>query len=419
MQRKSVRSTIFSTVALVILLLLSIIPSAVAQDEEPIRVGSTLALTGPFSPTATLHHIAGQAFVAHLNEQGGLLGRPVEWIVFDDESSADNAAALYERLITEEEVDLLMGPYATAAITAGMNVAARYGMVFPHHTASLTYVYDYEWHFPAWHVGLNTHITTNQILFDALENAGIEPGRIAVVTNQAPGPLNVAFGNDVQEPGGAAVIAGERGWEVVLEVEYPVGTTDFGPIAAQIRDADPDFLWVGAIGADGVNLIEALEALDYRPPTQFYLFPAPGPLLDIGEPADGAYSVTLFEEHEPFLSSTGAADMVELYHAAAEEAGVPPSSQIVDVQVAASWAAWQTLVAGVEGAGSLDQEEIANWLLENGVDTVIGHLGFDPEQNNYSDDLTRIKQIQNGRWVVVWPTEFAAPDAEANYVPGG
>jgi branched-chain amino acid transport system substrate-binding protein len=171
MQRKSVRFTIFSTVALVVLLL-SIIPSAVAQDEASIRVGGTLALTGFLSPTATLHHVAGQAFVAHLNEQGGLLGRPVEWIVLDDESSADNAAALYERLITEDEVDLLMGSYGTASITAGMNVAARYGMVFPHHTASLTYVYDYKWRFPAWHIGLNTHITTNEILFDALENAG-------------------------------------------------------------------------------------------------------------------------------------------------------------------------------------------------------------------------------------------------------
>lgn len=417
MKREGFRFTLFTTVAVVALLLLSIVPAA-AQDDEPILIGSSLALTGFLSPTATLHHVAGQAFVAYLNEQGGLLGRPVEWIVFDDESTPDTAAALYERLITEEEVDLLMGPYATASITAAMNVAARYGMVFPHHTASLTYVYDYEWHFPAWHIGLNTHITTNEILFDALDNAGIEPGKIAIVTNQFPGSLNLAFGNDVLEPGGAAIIAAERGWEVVLEVEFPSGTADFGPIAAQVRDAAPDFLWVGSLGADGVNLIEAMEALDYHPPAQFYLWPTAGPLLDLGETSDGAYSVTLFEEHEPFLSIPGAADMVERYHAAAEEAGLSPSSQIVDVQVSASWAAWQTLVAGVEGAGSLDQEEIATWLLENGADTVIGHLDFDPEQHNYSDDLTRVKQIQNGQWVVVWPEEYAAPDAEASYSAG-
>jgi branched-chain amino acid transport system substrate-binding protein len=212
-------------------------------------------------------------------------------------------------------------------------------------------------------------------------------------------------------------MAEERGWEVVLEVEFPSGTTDFGPIAAQVRDADPDFLWVGSLGADGLNLIEAMEALDYHPRGQFYLWPTPGPLLDIGEPAEGAFSVTLFEEHEPFLDNTGAEEMVVLYHAAAEEAGLSESSQIVDVQVSASWAAWQTLVAGVEGAGSLDQDEIGQWLLENGVDTVIGHLAFDPEQNNFSEDLTRIKQIQDGTWIVVWPPEFALPGAEPIYSP--
>jgi branched-chain amino acid transport system substrate-binding protein len=402
---------------MVALLLMSMVPAVMAQD-DPIVVGGSLSLTGFLSPTATLHHVAGQAFVANLNANGGLLGRPVEWIVLDDESSADTAGALYERLVTEDEVDLLMGPYGTGNITAAMNVAARYGMVFPHHTASLTYVYDYEWHFPAWHIGLNTHITTNNILYDALEATGTPPQTIAIVTNQFPGSNNLAFGNDVLDPGGAVLMAQERGWDVVLEVEFPSGTTDFGPIAAQIKEADPDFLWVGSLGADGVNLIEAMEALDYRPRGQFYLWPTPGPLLDLGELAEGAFSVTLFEEHEPFLSTPGAAEMVELYHAAAEEAGLPPSSQIVDVQVSASWAAWQTLVAGVEGAGSLDQEAIANWLLENGVDTVIGHLEFDPEQHNYSDDLTRIKQIQNGKWVVVWPPEFAAPDAEPIYSPG-
>ena len=310
-----------------------------------------------------------------------------------------------------------MGPYGTGNITAAMNVAARYGMVFPHHTASLTYVYDYEYHFPAWHIGLNTHITTNQILFDALASSGAEPGTIAIVTNQFPGSKNLAFGNDVLEPGGAATIAEQYGWEVVLEVEFPSGTTDFGPIAAQVKDTDPDFLWVGSLGADGVNLIEAMEALDYRPRGQFYLWPTPGPLLDLGELAEGAFSVTLFEEHSPFTDNEEAQQMVELYHAAAEEAGLAPSSQIVDVQVSASWAAWQTLVAGVEGAGSLDQDEIGAWLLENGVDTVIGHLEFIPEQNNFSEDLTRIKQIQDGKWVVVWPEELAMPGAVVEYAP--
>lgn len=415
MQGKKVRFRFWGILAILALLAISIAPASFAQDEDPIVVGSTLSLTGFLSPTATLHHVAGQAFVDNLNENGGLLGRPVEWLVYDDESSPDTAAALYERLITEDEVDLLIGPYGTGNITAAMNVAARYGMVFPHHTASLTYIYDYEYHFPAWFVGLNTHITTNQILFDAIASSGAEPGTVAVVTNQFPGSQNLAFGNDVLEPGGAVTVAADNGWEVVLEVEYPTGTTDFAPIAQQIKDADPDFLWVGALGADGVNLIEAMDAIDYQPHAQFYLWPTSGPLLDLGELAEGAFSVTLFEEHAPFTDSEEAQVMLDLYHAAAADAGLSGSSQVVDVQVSASWAAWQTLINGVEGADSLDQESIGDWLLENGSETVVGHLDFNPEENNYGADLDRIKQIQDGSWYVVWPLEYAAPERELIY----
>jgi branched-chain amino acid transport system substrate-binding protein len=376
-----------------------------AQDEEPIRVGGSLSLTGFLSATGIIHQITGQAFVDNLNANGGLLGRPVEWVLLDDESSPDNAAALYERLITEDEVDLLMGPYGTGNITAAMNVAERYGMVFPHHTASLTYAYTYEYHFPSWSVGVNTHITTNNILFDALESVENPPQTIAFVVNEFPGTQFLAFGHESVDPGGAIAIAEERGFEVVLVTEFPTVQPDFGPIAAAVRDADPDFLWMGALGVDGPNLITAMEALDYSPPGMFFMWPAPGPLVALGEPAEGSLSVTLFEEQEPFLSYPQADVMVELFHEGAEEAGLPYTK--VETQSAASWAAWQILVAGVEGCGCLDQEEIGNWLLENGVSTVQGDLFFNPEENNYGPDLDKIKQIQDGEWVVVWPPEFS------------
>ena len=88
-----------------------------------------LALTGPLAPNAAIHKVAGDLFVERLNASGGLLGRPVEWRVLDDESVADQAAALYERLITEDGVDLIMGPYGTGAIAAAIQVAERYGYV--------------------------------------------------------------------------------------------------------------------------------------------------------------------------------------------------------------------------------------------------------------------------------------------------
>src|ERR1700741_4114906 len=91
---------------------------ALAQQPagQPVRIGSTLALTGPLSATAQIHKLVGEIYVEQLNKRGGLLGRPVEWVVKDDQSKPDLARTLYERLITVDKVDLLIGPYATGAI---------------------------------------------------------------------------------------------------------------------------------------------------------------------------------------------------------------------------------------------------------------------------------------------------------------
>ena len=106
-----------------------------APSGDPIVVGSTLSLTGGFAATSGLHKIAGEMFVEQLNEAGGLLGRPVEWQLLDDESVQDNVGPLYDRLITQEGVDLIIGPYATPNIVAAMGAAERHGFVMPQHTA--------------------------------------------------------------------------------------------------------------------------------------------------------------------------------------------------------------------------------------------------------------------------------------------
>src|SRR5262245_25517668 len=87
-----------------------------ALSGEPIVIGSTLSLTGSFGATGVIHKAAGETFVRWINNNGGLLGRPVEWRVLNDESDPAKVTALYERLISQDGVDLIMGPYATPNI---------------------------------------------------------------------------------------------------------------------------------------------------------------------------------------------------------------------------------------------------------------------------------------------------------------
>ena len=379
---------------------------------EPIVIGSTLSLTGFLAPTAAIHKVAGDLFVERLNANGGLLGRPVEWRVLDDESLPDQAASLYERLITEDQVDLIMGPYGTGNITAAMAVAERYGYVFPQHTGSLTYAFDYACQFPAWPTGRYPNITNPELVYDALEASENPPESIGFVINQFPGTVFVAYGypdsDDPQDATGAVQIAEDRGYDVVLDVQFPSDISDWGPIAAQVRDADPDFLYVGALGVDGPNLIAAMDALDYRPDGMFFQWPAPGPLLGAGESADGSLSVTAFEAHPPFTDDPESAEAAAAFQEAATEAGIPYPE--METQASASWAAWQILVAGVEGVGEVDNEAACDYLVDNTIQTIFGDVDFDPEQSNYYGDLSYVKQIQDDDWWVVYPEETAAPD---------
>jgi branched-chain amino acid transport system substrate-binding protein len=144
------------------------------------------------------------------------------------------------------------------------------------------------------------------------------------------------------------------------------------------------------------------------PPRHFHLFPAPGPLA-LSPDGKQALSVTVFEEHPPFMANPRIVRLVGLFREKATKANVPYPN--VDTQVAGSFAAWQVLDAAVTATKSLDDKVLGQWLRANPVDTMIGKLRFDGP-NNYGDDLFKLKQVQDGKWVVVWPSEFAAPGAK-------
>ena len=374
--------------------------SPLAQNAQaPIRIGSTLALTGPLAATSLVHKVVGEIYVEQLNQRGGLLGRKVEWIVKDDQSKPDLARTLYEQLVTSDKVDLLMGPYATGAILSAMGVAQRYHKVLVHHTFGIPSMANYDMQFPAWSLGPDPATTVPNTVFDALAASPAPPKTIAIVTSKFPSVHFMSLG--------AREVAKKRGLQEVLFLEWDFGNLDYGPIAARIKDAKPDFLWVGALGLEGNQLLDAMHKIDYAPKEHFYMYPAPGPMSK-SPLANNALSMTMFEEHAPFTNAPGAAQFIKLYHERAAKAGIPDTS--VEVQAAASYSAWQILEAGVKGAGSLDDKAIAAYLKKNGADTIQGHLRFDGP-HNYGDDLMRVKQVQDGHWVTVYPKAYAAPGA--------
>jgi ABC-type branched-subunit amino acid transport system substrate-binding protein len=374
--------------------------SASAQAPGPIRIGSTLALTGPLATTALTHKLVGEIYLEQLNARGGLLGRKVEWILKDDQSKPELARTLYEQLITSDKVDLLMGPYGTGAILSAMGVAQRYNKVLVHHTFGIPSLAKYDMQFPAWSLGSDPGNTIPNTLFDALAASPKPPKTIAIVTSKFPSIHYLSLGG--------REVAKKRGLQEVLFLEWDFGNRDFGPIAARIKDAKPDLVWVGDIGLEGNMLLDAMKKIDYTPPNHFHIYPAPGPMTKSADGAN-ALSVTIFEEHAPFTGYPMAAEFIKIFNERAAKLGFPDTS--VEVQAAASYSAWQILEAGVRGANSFDDKAIAAWLRKNTVETIHGRLRFDGP-GNYGDDLMKIKQVQNGKWKVVYPAQFAAPGAK-------
>jgi branched-chain amino acid transport system substrate-binding protein len=379
-----------------------------AASGDPIVVGSTLSLSGAFAATGAIHKIAGELFVERLNASGGLLGRPVQWVVRDDESDQAKVSTLYEQLITQDKVDLVIGPYATPNILSAMAVAARHRYTMPQHTAVIAPLLTYECQFPAWSIGPAPNEFVPNQLFEATASLASPPKRIAILTNQNGSTDFVSYGAKDNKTG-AVSITKQKGLDLVLEVRYPPTTTDWAPIAARVRDAKPDLVVNNGLGVDPVNLLQAMAQLGYKPPMMFSLFPAPGPPLGLGATSDGLLSVSIFEPNKPTLDKLGgdATTIVNDFKTRATTAKLPYT--VFETQAAASWNAWEILVAGVKGAGNTDQAAMCDALHAKGADTTFsGHLAFDPKQNNFWPPTQTIKQIQDGDWVTVWPADRAA-----------
>jgi branched-chain amino acid transport system substrate-binding protein len=381
-----------------------------AASARPIVIGSTLSLSGAFAATGQIHKIAGEEFLDRLNKAGGLLGRKVEWVVRDDESDQAKVATLYEQLISQDKVDLIMGPYATPNILSAMAVAERHGYVLPQHTSVLAPLMKYPCQFPGWSMGFAPNEFVPGQLFDAMASLPRPPKKVAILTNQNGSTDFVSYGAGDNKKGFVS-IAKDRGLEVVAEIKYPPGTAaNWAPLAAQVRDAKPDLVINSGLGIDPVNLLQAMAQLNYSPPLMFSMFPAPGPLLKLGPTADRFLSVSIFEPNQVVLDklSPAVTEIVNDFKNRATEAKLPYT--VFETQASASWTAWDILVSGVKVAGSVDNKAICDALHKAGADTTFsGHLTFDPAQNNYWPPTTSgLKQIRDGNWVIVWPAERAA-----------
>ena len=162
------------------------LPGVLRAQGKPIRIGSTLPLTGPLASLAIIHKVTAEICVENLNKRGGLLGRPVEWVLRDDQSKPELTRTLYEQLITSDKVDLIQSPYATASILAAMGVAQRYNKVLLHTSFGIPKLAKYDMQFQTAGSPFDPENVWPNHIFDAAAKLPKPPKTIAIVTSKFP-----------------------------------------------------------------------------------------------------------------------------------------------------------------------------------------------------------------------------------------
>jgi branched-chain amino acid transport system substrate-binding protein len=359
--------------------------------DDPIDIGISLPLTGDFSEPGAGVQRGYEAWAAIVNEQGGLLGREVRLTILDDQSDADRVVSDYEQLIAQDGVDLVFGPFSTRLVVPAGRVAQEYGMLFVEPAGAAPEVFEqgFENLFYAAPAVANDHYNHLADYLLALPE-GERPETAAYAAMDDPFAQGTAYGlQEKLEAGGIETVADEV---------YPPDTTDFGSIAAKIADSDADILVGGSQYQDGVNLIVALQQLDYQPQLAAFSTAPTNPEFAqaVGEQTEGIVSPTGYTQEAPFPSNV---EFVEKYTA---QFGSPPEEDEAN-----AYTTGQVVAAAVEAVGCAEQgecqQELVDWLRGNEVETVVGPLSWDAQGRPQGAHM--IQQWVGGDIRIVLPEE--------------
>ena len=338
------------------------------------------------------------------NEYGGIrVGDErykVEIIMYDDEGDADTAANLVERLITEDEVDFLLGPYASDLTMSTSAIAERYGMIMVEGNGASEAIFErgFQNIFAVLTPGGNYTQSALQLLAE-------QGARTVVVAYE-----DTAFPISVGE--GAVRWAEEYGLEVLAVETYPIEVADVSAIMTKFRDLDPDVFVGGGHFNDALLFVNAARELGFNPGAMIITVGPSNPefVTEVGDAANYIIGPTQWEatmswEDEYFGT---AADYAARYEAMW---GEPPT-----YQAAESTATTLALQLAIEQAGSLEMDAVRQALFDLDVMTFYGPINFDETGKNAGKPMGAI-QIQDGVINVIAPAEAAVAEIQYPMAP--
>ena len=404
--------------AAVLALLAASLWPALAAAEDPIRIGFGMALTGGLAGNGKAALIAMQIWAEETNAKGGLLGRQVQLIYYDDQTNPATVPGIYTKLLDVDKVDLAISGYGTNLEAPAMPVIMQHGMVFIGlFGLAVNHQFHYDRFFQMQPNGPNAELSTAQGFLEVAMAAKPKPQTVAILGADAEYPKVATEG--------ARQIAQKLGLKIVYDRSYPPSTVDYTPIVRAIQATSPDIVYLASYPPDSAGMVRAVNEVGLKTTVfgggliglQFAsLKQQLGPMLN------GIICYDLYVP-EPTMKFPGISDFLAKYQPKAIAAGADPLGFYLPPF---AYAGMQVLGEAVTATKSLDQKKIADYIHANTFDSVVGRVKFGADgewveprvifvqyRGVTGNDLDQFKKP--GTQVVLYPDEYKSGEIEAPY----
>jgi branched-chain amino acid transport system substrate-binding protein len=390
------------------------VTAASAQTKEPIKIGFAMSLTGPLAANGKMSLVAMQVWEDDINAKGGLLGRPVKLVYYDDQSSPAQVPSIYTKLLDIDKVDLIVSGYASTQIAAAMPIAIQKKKLFVSlFGTGINDTFHYPKYFSMIPNGPTPKPAFTRGFFKVAEQQKPKPQTIAIAMADAE------FGRNACE--GAAENAKDAGFKIIYNKAYPPSTADFSPIVRAVQALNPDLFVVCSYPLDTVGMVNAMHEVGFTPKMwggamvglQATVFKTKlGPLLN---------GVVNFETWLPVKSMEfpGSMDLLKKYQARAQAAGADPLGYYMPVW---AYAYLQVLGDSIAATKSLNDDTLADYLHKTTFKTVVGDVKFGKD-GEWTEERTLAAQFQNIKGntvddfrdptkteVIIYPPKFKSGD---------
>jgi branched-chain amino acid transport system substrate-binding protein len=365
------------------------------ESSKPIVIGASLPLTGDFSQPGGAARRGYEVWKDMVNGKGGLLGRQVQLKILDDASDQNTVVSDYNRLITKDKVDLLLGTFSSLLNLPASAVAERNRMLYVEPAGGSPKMFERRFHY-LFFAQQATAPHQADVFVDWVKSlpSGQRPKTAAYPTQDDPFTRPVIETMQKQLEG--------LGVRTVYATVYPPDTTNFDTIANAIKARNPDLVAQGAVFEDGVGLVRSIVKLGYSPKALFQTS-APSNSDEYAKGVGMANTTGVFYtvSWSPQANFPLNQEFVQRYR--------QKFNKVPEEDAADAFAAAQVLQAAATAVNGIDQDKMADWLHANQVTTILGPLRWDQSGAPQSDFL--LAQWQNDKSEIILPKEVATTDS--------